>query len=88
MPFWIEERLYLLTLENVASVAGLTQSLRISFACLLAFRLIVETAPPGAGTFAYTVKMYSIFNAKWDLCQPPSPPLPEASSFEFKGVDE
>lgn len=50
--------------------------------------LNLETAPPGAGTFAYTVKMYSIFNAKLDRCQPPPPPHPEASSFEFKGVDE
>lgn len=75
-----------LTLQKAASATGQTEDLTFSFSFFLS--LILETAPPGAGTFAYTVKMYSIFNAKLDWCQPPPPPHPEASSFEFKGVDE
>lgn len=75
-----------LTLQKAASATGQTEDLTFSFSFFLS--LILETAPPGAGTFAYTVKMYSIFNAKLDGCQPPPPPYPEASSFEFKGVDE
>lgn len=77
-----------LTLQKVASAAGWTESLTFSFSSFFFLSLILETAPLGAGTFAYTVKMYSIFNAKLDGCQPPPPPLPKASSFEFKGVDE
>ena len=75
-----------LTLQKAASATGQTEDLTFSFSFFLS--LILETAPPGAGTFAYTVKMYSIFNAKLDGCQPPPPPHPEASSFEFKGVVE
>ena len=67
-----------LTLQKAASATGQTEDLTFSFSFFLS--LILETAPPGAGTFAYTVKMYSIFNAKLDGCQPP-PPSPPRSIF-------
>lgn len=72
-----------LTLQKAASATGQTEDLTFSFSFFLS--LILETAPPGAGTFAYTVKMYSIFNAKLDGCQPPPLPTQKHLHLNLKG---